>query len=522
VDTLLLTTPSRHANAGSSVELSPKRLQHWIASLPTMDVQETVSQLEQALVAFNSTPLSDVERLRLLEIYFAAYEDILSGYDEVRLNMLPIAAEKRRAIAQAIMQLYLDLAAGYKIIIKDQFERRQRLRRNPLLLTCVYRAIELINLTMLYAFRAHRDIPPLCYLELYQLYSYAEENGVLESPVKNLPGYQSAPQIGSLFKQIMLLVLTDPYHINPIELYEYYVLAERFANTCEILPLDGKTLNSPFQLIDLASDKPPVFSKNPTAIKHTPFLRRINISSAIKEMKLWSDGQNRGDASLAEEQKKRLTSSLVMRLSNNLRRREPRRKAHQDIHLITGMRNILYACEKTELLKKVIARETHAGIEVHDIEDERLESSTHPCRVLNESNSGRRVSNLPATIAEDMMIGNVVALLDATPSGITIMAGLVRWKKEDQHGQFHFGIEIIPGQPTPTAIQTEASEQAIGGLVFPPVAVLKLERRILLPHKHYCSGAKLNYKSVTGIVSITLGENIMNSPAYVVATIVSG
>lgn len=503
------------------MELSPKRLQHWIASLPTMDVQETVSQLEQALVAFNSTPLSDAERLRLLEIYFAAYEDILAGYDEIRLNMLPVAAEKRHAIAQAIMQLYLDLAAGYKIIIRDQFERRQRLRRNPLLLACIYRAIELISLTMLYAFRAHRDIPPLCYLELYQLYSYAEENGVLESPVKNLPGYQSAPQIGNLFKQIMLLVLTDPYHINPIELYEYYVLAERFATTCEILPLDEKMPNSPIQLIDLASDKPPVFSKKPTAIKHTSFLRQINISSAVEEMKLWSDEQSRHETSLAEEQKKRLTTSLVMHLSNNLRRREPRRQTHQDIHLIAGIKNILYACEKTELLKKIIARETHAGIEVHDVEDERLESSTHSCRVLNESNSGRRISSLPAAVAEDMMIGDVVALLDATPSGITIMAGLVRWKKEDQHNQFHFGIEIIPGQPAATTIQTEASEQAFGSLVFPPIAVLKLERRILLPQKHYRGGARLNYKSTGGIIRATLGESVMHSPAYVVATIVS-
>lgn len=282
---LLLTTPVQHATANPAVELDPERVRHWIDSLPQKDVLETVQRLHEAIAPLNEVGIDDARRVKLLEVYYAAFDEILYFYDHLRLSMLPISPERQRLLAEDITWLYLELAKGYKIVVKNGYEAGISPKHDAGLLLSMYRAMELIVQGLVYAGRSRQAPPPLAYLEINQIYLLAEEHGVLDARVKAKAGVSN---IEKPYKQLALLAVADPRKLGgDNEAFELFMALEDFAPHSILMKVPQHQAVVGRYCVDLMDDRPPRFCNRTDAPAQTNWIRILDVDLALAAIKSW-------------------------------------------------------------------------------------------------------------------------------------------------------------------------------------------------------------------------------------------
>ncbi len=449
MDFLLLTTPTQHAAVDPAVERNPRRLRQWLFDLPIMNVAETVRRLDERIRPFNEMPLAPEERLKLLEVLFEAFDEILFSYDDLRLSMLPVTPEERRQLAQDIMWLYLQLAAGYKIIVLAHFDSGGREVRDGTLATALFRAMELIAHALLYAFRAHETPPPLTYLEFYQLYRYARARDLHRQRLRQIRGYGGTPTVERLFKQVLLLCIADPYRMSAQAVFENYLLLDGVCETARIEPLDACSPTEPLFRFLFDEDAPPVHC---ALVGETPDGAEGGVLRVAE-----TAARLRAQAGDAPPHDAHLMEALAERLGMPRERREPRQQDDRAIHLCQGAAALRHFLEHPGDIERASATEVEEtdGITVMDLDADDAETPRlAPCRVRNLSARGYLLECDPASLPEDPLRDGLTGVVDPLRDAddTPIHAGLVRWQKPAGNGRIHLGVEVVPGRPRPIRI----------------------------------------------------------------------
>jgi len=515
MDILLLTVPSQHAAKNDAVELNSKRLKQWLDALPVMDVITTVKNLHSAIEPFNEIQLAGDERLKLLEIYHEAMEDILFSYDEKRIAMLPISVEEKKHLQQDIMWLYLNLANGYKTIVKEGFDNELNPKKNITLLLSIYRSMELVIEALLYAFRAHETPPPLAYLEINQLYLYAESFSILERKIKNIKS-RNNPTISSLYKQVVLLVASDPYRLNSDELLEINLFLEKFSDLCEIKnnssckPAEGK------YFIDLMEDMPPCFCAYVKQTMGLPSQRIIDVWAVVQafgekivENELSGDKEN-----FNKEQK--IVELLIEQLMGKKTRKIERKVVKQDCYVAIGLPAINYYLLNKEQIKSAIEPEETAGIMVSNLDfEEQADFPLSHWKLTDQEDSGFLLKTKKSLIDNELVIGDVVGLINGNEKkGFEINIAFIRWVRGSDDNNLKMGVEIIEGKAAPLSYYFKDDSQAYDGLYFPPderanrTASLLIEQSLLSHSKFFdVTAGDMNF-------SVEYLSGVLDTPVY--------
>jgi len=476
-DFLLLSTPTQHAARNPAVELNPRRLRQWLFALPIMNVPETVRQLDARIRPFNEMALAADERLKLLEVLFEAFDEILFSYDDLRLSMLPVTPDERRALAQDIMWLYLQLAAGYKLIVLEHFENGGRGMRDSTVLMALFRAMELLAHALLYAYRAHETPPPLTYLELYQLYHYARRRKLHQQRLRQIRGYAATPTVERLFKQVMLLSIADPYHMSGQAVFENFLLLDSVCDAAEITAPEDCPADRPAFRFVYTEDAPPIhcaFARETPAADEGGVLQVGNVAERLRTLAAEASGH---DA--------QLLTDLARRLGNPQERREARQADARTIHLTTGLHAVRHFLAHPEHIEQVMKAEVHAGIAVMDLDSpEAADCALFPGQVRNISSRGYLLECDPASIPFEPVVGDVLGVVDdkrATDNTV-LHLGLARWLKQTDTGRLHLGVEIIPGRPRAVRIHPcNGSQDTLDGFHFAVDREARRPARLLVP-----------------------------------------
>ena len=200
LDDLVLNTLSPPPPDNSAAVRDAGCLKRWIGQLPLMSVVETVGKLHESIRLLTQATLPEGERLKLLEVYRQAFDDILFTYDEFRLKLLPLNVKARGQLADDIMGLYLALADGYKVLIYASNEQARNPADDATVLQAVYRAMELMNLGVIFSRRMRLDVPAGTWLELHRLYWLAECSRATEIKIKAVRRECTEPTIDRLYK----------------------------------------------------------------------------------------------------------------------------------------------------------------------------------------------------------------------------------------------------------------------------------------------------------------------------------
>ena len=523
---LFLTVPAHHTAKNDAVILNARQLKHWLDALPVMDVIKTVESLHAAIEPFNELHMPDDERLKLLEIYYVIMDEILFSYDDMRITMLPISIEERRSIKNDIMWLYLSLANGYKSIVKSGFDNKLRPAKNTTLLISIYRSMELIVQAMLYAFRSHETPPPLSYLEINQLYMYAEFHHVLDTRIKNInSGHHST--INSLYKQILLLVASDPYRVNSNELIEIYFFLEKFSALCVIEKSVGCKNEEGKYLIDLMEDNPPQlyeYTENPeTLLSH----RTIDVWPVVQafgeelsgEYNLdnhETDKSNSGQFSLSNSaMEQRFVEILTQQLMGKKTREYERLPAISKCHVAIGLSAINFYLTNKNRIKEITEPEKTEGMTVTSIDiEEQADFSLDVWQLCDMSESGFLLAIKKSMLTQELIIGDVVVIITNDAEGHTfIQVAFVRWVRGD-NDVFKMGVELIKGAVTPVVCQCVGDSQSYDGLYFSFKEDQGLQPCILIEKGLLLQSSKINMILNGRMITIEYSSTVAETSLY--------
>lgn len=442
--------------SSSSAELvysDPQFLQAWLDELDFSDVATTVNKLFVSLETFIHSDIEVNLRLRLLELYHHVVDEIFYHYDEVTIEILPLDKKHRLQLREKILALYLLLAGGYKIIVKYAHQNDMRLKRQPKMLQSVYRSMELLMYALLYVYRSHQSPPKLTFLELHQLYHYAQVEGVVDVKVKGIRSHLLKPTINALYKQIMLLALSDPYQISAEHIMTMHIFLIHFSEHCQLLENAQCGQPEGKYLIDITADKPPTYCG------------AVNIQDGLSVQKIFDvwPAINLLSAELSKDQAKGISElqrfgkdkiqRLVLQLTGKRRGDHKRQHIHKKIQLVAGFDAVV------DYLA-ALQSQTSTG---STAESQQLLSDWS---MRDQDERGLMLYAEKILPDAGLKIGEVVGFTELAKSRLTL--AVIRWVRHYADNIVQIGVELIPGKVALVNCQENASSYAYPSLYLPP------------------------------------------------------
>ena len=202
------------------------------------------------------------ERANLMDNLRPLVQQLISSLSQrLRKSDLPFNEQDREDCA-LLQRLLEGMATGYKLIVNTlALTIPHREHDDMLLREAIYFASQYLARSLLESYLVYKPEIKNTWLELHQLYQYAEEHALHTLPVDDpypdisLPMYYT---IELVYKRIVLLSLAEPYHLMQGEAREFYYLLSAWASTCELLPI----VNAPNEgdyVVDMQADVAPGF-----------------------------------------------------------------------------------------------------------------------------------------------------------------------------------------------------------------------------------------------------------------------
>lgn len=511
-----LTTPEQIENGDTAVELDPNNLENWLNSLLNSDIIETVTSLDKTLSAFNSVKIPAIKRKKLLEIYFATFQKLLHSYDEMRIAQLNIPTKQKHQLRNDIVWLYIKLSHGYKIIVKDELESNNSpLKQQDLLLT-TFRAIELTVISLLYAYRYGLDAPPLVFLELHQLYTFAEFKKITKKSVKAAKGYAKTPTISNFYSLAMLFTSIDPTKYEAYTLEVLFLALQSFLFNCQISHSPKPKDDSLIYKINIFEDAAPVIIPNGQLIEAilepSESTIYLDITNFIGEVSSWLESNKNNKNTFLIEDELELFPGVLKQL-NELKEKSTsstpestnKTKEPSSVRLIFGLQPL----------------ESLLIVQTIDL-DLKLDYKSFEWDVVSQTKGSFELSCRLNNSNESLTLGDLVSIIDLDEEGkLTSLKHLtyISSIKQLDNDTLSMRLEIIDGTPqatTYTAINenpaTEDSLQQNGILLTSQEddknsQVLLVKRSLLNHSKQYL----LKTQSSCLKTTITI---IKNTPCY--------
>jgi len=333
MEMLLLSTPMQHAVTTHSVELDVDRLKDWLSRLAIMEAPEKLTELSQAIESFNEVEVPWHSRFELLEVFNTFVTETMLIFDAVFIAMLPGTLHEKDAIRQHWMEALLNVANGYKIILKDVFDSGEALAGDKCLLTSIYRAMELLASAMLYDFKRHESPAAMTYLEFHQLFNYAESENLENNIIKGIRGYEKPPTISRLYKQIILLSIIDPYRLNARQIDEMFLFLGGVASELDMSNCDVTTEDGLYYEINTYEDLPPMPVNECRSDEYG--LRFINVWPLINLLGLKFSQQS--DKAVMTYQESRLLETVINQLGSAQQQRNAPEGGAEEVKITQGI-----------------------------------------------------------------------------------------------------------------------------------------------------------------------------------------
>jgi hypothetical protein len=519
--TLVLQTPRQHGYKNPAVELNPKILGQWIEGLPVLNIRHSLKQLSEAVTALNQQETPAKKRLPLLEIYRTALLQFFPSCEPDEIHVLHIKSHQRGEIVREMGVFLNALADGYKIILKEEHKQKSVPTKSTLAMLCLYRTMEMLSLSLLHAYRNHHAIHPFVFMELHQAYLYAEHHQVLDKIVIHEKKTQYGT-LSELYKRIMLLATTDPFHLADGIATRLYYLTGDFTELCTIsaeIPNNDSHTDSHY-LIDLDGDSPPQSPQKSSDYDVTD-ATRVLYTGALLEAVYGNIVELQSCGQLNNEQRTKL--KLLQHLKQHeIQPPAPRAERTPANNRATiagfGINTAYYLLSQDEAtLTDMAQRETPFSLHSHQADAGSLMESWG---VSNESATGYLLGRQqpPLTDIHVGDIGYVLSLVNnRTRAHLTLVA--VRWVKHFEHQRTEIGVEIIPGEAFPAECQVmddkPGKEQEIQhGILLSRIQILNIPETLLTPKKIYQRGKKIKLTAQNKTMDIEAGFLSQDSSSF--------
>jgi len=499
----LLTTPTQYDYDNPVVETNERILQQWVDQLPLLNVAESIDALFNAIKPLNEQNVHDKLRLRLLEIYRQPVLRIAQSFDAGSLRHLPISQEQRQHIIDDIAFLILEMANGYKILVKQGFLKDKQPGKDQNFLLSIYRAMEMLSEAVIHSYQIYSSPSAFAFLEFHQLFQYAERNRVADTHIKKTDNC-----IMHLYIQLMLLAIVDPYRMPEGEVRPAYDFLTHYTQICLLSvqpPLAEEDIG--IFTVDLSSDNQPVPVSRNKVYKRDPDFRLLDVRPVLATLLQQVKKNNKENQALSIEEK--ILSRVVPNLTAVQQRSEPRRKQRRKVNVAQGM-HAVHFCLSGKLVREELNNSD--GIEVMSMDsDQENVPNLAAWVVANESQRGFLLYQ-PSEMDPELNIGDIVGIenesrQDPDPS-LAFNIAAVRWMRLQVDNQNQIGVEILSRHAKSATLMQDNQSQGFPCLYLTDHA----QPRLLTPPLPWPDTLCLAFDGQRQ--TIMLNEQIGESPFY--------
>lgn len=280
MDNLRLEIPQQAHNPTATAFANPARLKTWLAALPLGNANKTGHELLAALYQVNRATLPLNHRYALLEQVRPIIAELLDTLNKQYHNTPIPLAEKPRGVAELVSALLKEMAFAYKIAFLELAAAPTSEAVQHALVAAAYHGVDHLARLLAESYAIYAPEPKKLWLEVHQLYRYAEQQGFHSVAVDPAAGGSGA-SIDHAYRRLLLLALANPYHLMQGETLQIYHELDEWAKACRIQPLALGSSAQGQLFVDLERDAPPRYA--PAAFDMPPPLdgRRLDISDIL-------------------------------------------------------------------------------------------------------------------------------------------------------------------------------------------------------------------------------------------------
>ena len=260
MDLSRLTIPQQIPTPAVAAFFNAAKLGAWLDALPMANPRRTGQELLATLHKVNRATAPANQRFHLLE----QFRPLIADISEILHKHYSAAAipldDKNRATAELNHALLGEMAYGYKAVLLATAENSYTDANRNLIVASALHAMHHLARLLVDSYALYSPEPKSLWLELHQLYRYAEYEGFLASGLPLETKQNDVRSIDHTFRRILMLALANPYHLMQGEAMLVFRELDKWAAHCRILSLAAATMPTGQLYLDLESDAPPVYA----------------------------------------------------------------------------------------------------------------------------------------------------------------------------------------------------------------------------------------------------------------------
>ncbi|WP_314410131.1 PilZ domain-containing protein [Pseudomonas kuykendallii] len=420
-------------------------------------LQETL----RLLFRLNRSALTLLERQRALQ----SFSDEFRHYAK--------ALSPQRPLPPLFLRLCAELAVGFKRLLLQIIQGRSPSR--PHLAWCLYMALYFTAQCLLRHYQLYQEPAPELWRDSHLLYWIGEQQACLDEPVAAAFQPTPASTPGGLYQQVLLLALSNPFHLAEEECLLLFSALAPLATLPQIMPWAADD-DGGAPLIDLTLAQPSLAPGQP-GNGNPAYLRRLELGALLIAVN--------DPAPLRSGPEHHLLERVKHHWLGREQRRHPRTERAADCNLLIGLQ----------------------AIHAHLLEQRPVQCAA---RLVDSSACGARLL-CPSGLGNQFPVGQLVLLLDGAPNLV-----MVRWRHLNAEG-LHLGLHAMQGLPRPVWLRRTPSGQTHPGVLQSTASENGWEHGLWLARDAFAEGETL-WLQLSGMHSQT---EIQLSPANLGSTMVS-
>jgi len=484
------------------VETEPTEAGTWLAALPLADSVQSAQQIYQALFTLNRMPLEADDRLVLMELYRKPVAAVASGLQShfARLS-LPLKPRLKQ-LADFLCQLHMEMAHGYKHVLKAGLDERKPWESDAFLLS-LERAIRYLGEVLLRSYQVYMPAPPGVWKEIHGFYRYAEQHGQ-EHRLLVIDGLEEGTTVTRAYLQALLLGLCGPYQLPQNECHQVNAFLARWGQKAKIISEIQTVDPVGHFLIDFDADHPAAPFPRDVSLQPAPTLRALNAIELARVAHDFSKRLQKGESprvlGLGFEC---VGAACVDSLKRMLRfwglagrRQFSRHRSLQPLSLCVGINAVHFFCDGQRPFTPPHAPVTIPERAAEPPDRFALEAESHDERpvtaplpelfridsrwqVRDESAGGLSLER-SSDAGIPVRVGDVIGIQNPVLNQWRI--GAVRWVKSADTKHVEMGVEMLAPHAHPFAVRPAGTDVVpyTQALLLPPIEALRQPATLLV------------------------------------------
>ncbi|MFK5914309.1 MAG: hypothetical protein QM484_08025 [Woeseiaceae bacterium] len=525
--------------------IKPKHLKSWINTLPTANTLKSTRLVIEKLKTLNESKYPYSERVQLLDILRPTIRQLLVTLKQSLHRAEFPLSENNIETYQLIQKLLFKIALAYKLVSHTLMNKTSLKENDKLILReSIYLSIQYLARSVVESYLIYRSPQYDIWRELHQLYLYAENNDIQHEAIDDpfpdfaLPLHYT---IDLVYKRIVLLSLSSPFHLMQNEADDIYFLVSAWTSVCKISELNKNFITDQYA-VDFATDMSPRYI--PDSLEWQPVDGRIIDISEVK-LRLQSHTKkilqqnSEFDEFIDEETprslKERKQRDMLLRLTDNWYRKPVRRTNREDrgakLRIALGLNAChFYSSNKIPFTPEMDELKLHssdenkqstvfANIYRDALQKDRIHEKSDyvidPWHQNNISHTGISTTCGNACVDMKVKVGEIVSYLFDSKNGRRWKIGVIRWIKMDDNNQVDMGIMNLSLSAVPVAVK---ALEGIGkgtdyfrSLLIPKYVSIQQQRSIIVPSMLYDIGTVLSVNMKTKLFYIKLKSRLLSS-----------